>query len=88
MGFVSVIAICNEMANGANFSLVPHCNPYSNGVTSGLVGGMGNLGGIIFALVFRFQGVGLLNLGRPFWICGIIHMMVNAALMLVPVPRW
>lgn len=26
-----LIAIVNEIANGVNFSLVPHCNPSSNG---------------------------------------------------------
>jgi NNP family nitrate/nitrite transporter-like MFS transporter len=42
------------MANGANFSLVPHCNVYNNGVMSGLVGGFGNVGGIFYALIFRY----------------------------------
>lgn len=53
--FVVAIAFCNEMANGANFALVPHCNSYSNGTMSGLVGAMGNLGGIFAALVWRFH---------------------------------
>jgi hypothetical protein len=39
---------------------------------SGIVGSMGNLGGIIFALIFRFQPV---PLGKAFWICGIIIMV-------------
>lgn len=52
MGLIALMAIFCEMANGANFSLVPHCNPFNNGVMSGLVGGFGNLGGIFFALIF------------------------------------
>lgn len=44
MGLVTLMAIFCEMANGANFSLVPHVNPSHIGMMSGWVGGMGNLG--------------------------------------------
>ncbi|KIJ61881.1 hypothetical protein HYDPIDRAFT_176843 [Hydnomerulius pinastri MD-312] len=67
-----ILAIVNEAANGVNFSLVPHCNPYSNGFMSGIVGGMGNLGGIIFALIFRFQPS---PAGKAFQTSGIIAMV-------------
>lgn len=53
MALVVLMALFCEMANGTNFSLVPHCNAFNNGVMSGLVGASGNLGGIIFALIFR-----------------------------------
>ena len=39
---------------------------------SGIVGGMGNLGGVAYALVFRFQPV---PVGKAFWIAGIIAMV-------------
>ncbi|KAF8749403.1 Nitrate transporter [Rhizoctonia solani] len=78
-----VMAIFNEAGCGANFALVPHCNPYSNGLMSGIVGSMGNLGGIIFALVFRFQPA---PLGKAFWICGVIVMTLNASLVWIRVP--
>ncbi|GAA5887928.1 hypothetical protein JCM6882_000805 [Rhodosporidiobolus microsporus] len=55
MALVVLMAIFCEIANGTNFSLVPHCSPRSNGVVTGLVGGFGNLGGIFFALMFRFH---------------------------------
>lgn len=95
------MAIFNEAGCGANFALVPHCNPCksalhtisylkvlilgidSNGLMSGIVGSMGNLGGIIFALVFRFQPA---PLGKAFWICGIIIMTLNASLAWIRVP--
>lgn len=48
MILLTIIAIFCEMANGANFALVPHCNAYSNGVMSGIVGGMGNLGLFVY----------------------------------------
>lgn len=55
MGLVSLMAIFCEVGNGANFALVPHCNVNSNGVVSGIVGGMGNVGGILYAIMFRFH---------------------------------
>ncbi|KAG8771705.1 hypothetical protein FRB91_000940 [Serendipita sp. 411] len=83
MVFIVLIAIFNEMGNGANFSLVPHCNPYSNGMMSGIVGAFGNLGGIFFGLVFRFQPT---PQGKPWWICGVIIMILNVLLIPIPVP--
>ncbi|KAF8698568.1 Major Facilitator Superfamily, partial [Rhizoctonia solani] len=83
IGIFVVMAIFNEAGCGANFALVPHCNPYSNGLMSGIVGSMGNLGGIIFALVFRFQPA---PLGKAFWICGVIVMTLNASLVWIRVP--
>ncbi|QRV85668.1 major facilitator superfamily transporter [Ceratobasidium sp. AG-Ba] len=84
IGIFVVMAIFNEAGCGANFALVPHCNPYSNGLMSGIVGSMGNLGGIFFALVFRFQPA---PLGKAFWICGIIIMVLNALLVAIRVPN-
>lgn len=79
-----VLAIANEATNGVNFSLVPHCNPSSNGFMNGIVGGMGSLGGIVFALVWRLQPS---PVGRPFWICGIIAIVTNLLLVTIRVPR-
>ncbi|KIJ15905.1 hypothetical protein PAXINDRAFT_76416 [Paxillus involutus ATCC 200175] len=70
-----ILAIVNEAANGVNFSLVPHCNPCSNGFMTGIVGGMGNLGGIMFALIFRLQPA---PAGKAFVTCGIIAMVCPA----------
>jgi len=84
IGLMVLLATFNEQGCGANFALVPHCNPYSNGMMSGIVGGMGNVGGVIFAMVFRFQAK---PIGKPFWICGIICMAINACLVVIPVPQ-
>lgn len=81
---IIILAMANEAANGVNFSLVPHCNPCSNGFMSGIVGGMGNLGGIIFALVFRFQPV---PIGKAFWICGVIALGINLLITTIRVPK-
>ncbi|KAK7058497.1 hypothetical protein VNI00_002131 [Paramarasmius palmivorus] len=77
-------AIFNEAGNGANFALVPHCNPNSNGSMSGLVGAAGNGGGLIFALIFRFQPS---PLGKAFWISGIVAIGVNLLLVPIGVPK-
>ncbi|PPQ70963.1 hypothetical protein CVT25_012098 [Psilocybe cyanescens] len=84
MGVFSVIAIFSELGNGANFSLVPHCNAFNNGFMSGLVGSFGNLGGIIFALVFRFVP----EVGKSFWIMGVISIAINVFILLIPVPKF
>ncbi|KAF9239855.1 major facilitator superfamily domain-containing protein [Melanogaster broomeanus] len=78
-----IIAIVNEAANGVNFSLVPHCNPCSNGFMTGIVGGMGNIGGVVFALIFRYQPS---PAGKAFQTSGIIAMVVNVLLSAIPVP--
>ena len=49
---------------------------------SGLVGSFGNLGGIIFVLVFRLQT----DVGKACWIIGIICMAVNALLIAIGAP--
>ena len=72
IALIVLVALFDEMANGANFSLVPHCNPDSNGFVTGIVGAMGNLGGIWFALVWRYQPH---PFGRAFWIAGVISMV-------------
>lgn len=47
------LAFFLEGANGLNYSLVPHIHPHANGIVSGVVGAFGNLGGIVFAIIFR-----------------------------------
>ncbi|KAI0035447.1 nitrate transporter [Vararia minispora EC-137] len=83
--FIIIIAVFNEAANGANFALVPHCNPNSNGAMCGLVGACANLGGVIFAIVFRFQPT---PIGKAIWLSGILGAGINSVLAVIPVPRW
>jgi len=83
MGVFSVAAIFSELGNGANFALVPHCNAYNNGVMSGIVGASGNVGGILFALIFRMQPAE----GKAWWIMGVVCVVINMALAVIPVPK-
>jgi len=85
-GLMAGLAFFLEGGNGANFSLVPHVNPYANGVVSGMVGAAGNFGGIIFAIVFRYMGT---NYGKSFWIIGVITIAVNLAVCWIrPVSKY
>lgn len=83
---VTVMAFFMEAGNGANFSLVPHINPTHTGIVSGSTGAFGNLGGVLFSLVFRFTTSGTETLYlKGFWIIGICCMGVNALLVFMPV---
>jgi len=84
MGVFSVAAIFSEIGNGANFALVPHCNAYNNGVMSGIVGSFGSLGGLIFALIVKFQTAP----GKAFWIIGALSVAINVILLPIPVPKY
>lgn len=82
---VTFMAFFMEAGNGANFSLVPHINPAHTGIVSGSTGAFGNLGGVLFSLVFRFTTSGTETLYlKGFWIIGICCMGVNALLVFMP----
>jgi MFS transporter, NNP family, nitrate/nitrite transporter len=51
---------------------------------SGLVGSFGSLGGIIFALIFRFET----NTGKAMWVIGSICIIINVILVMIPVPKY
>ncbi|KAF1961749.1 nitrate transporter-like protein [Byssothecium circinans] len=85
MGLIALMAIFLEAGNGANFALVPHVHPHANGMVSGLVGAAGNLGGIIFAIIFRYNGT---HYARVFWIMGVIIIALNLVFAWVrPIPK-
>jgi len=55
------------------------------GILSGIVGASGNLGGIIFAIIFRYNGK---NYHTVFWIIGCICIGINLAFVWVkPIPK-
>ncbi len=81
MGWIVAIAATGFAANGANYSVVPHVNPKNNGVMCGIVGAAGSLGGIIYAMIFRFS-IG--SAGKPYWVSGIFCAAANLILVFVP----
>ncbi|KAF2425749.1 nitrate transporter [Tothia fuscella] len=85
MGLVAGLAFFMDAGNGANFALVPHVHPHANGIVSGLVGATGNLGGIVYAIIFRYNGV---NYGKVFWIIGVMCISMNLMVSWIrPIPR-
>lgn len=70
-----------EGVNGLVFSVVPHVHPYANGVVSGFTGASGNLGGIIFAIIFRYETAGF---GTSIWIIGVISIAIHLAVCWIP----
>ncbi|KAK4621484.1 Nitrate transporter [Fulvia fulva] len=84
-GLIAGMAIFVEAGNGANFALVPHVHPSANGVLSGTVGAVGNLGGVIFAIVFRYHHA---DYATSFWITGVMTIGMNLILCWVkPLPK-
>lgn len=87
VGLVALMAVFLEAGNGANFALVPHVHPHANGVVSGTTGAGGNLGGVVFAIIFRFMNAGT-DYAKAFWVIGIMNIGLNLCLCWVaPVPR-
>ncbi|KAI1376376.1 nitrate transporter [Hypoxylon crocopeplum] len=87
IGLVALMAIFLEAGNGANFALIPHVHPDANGIVSGTTGAGGNLGGVVFAIIFRFMDAGT-NYAKAFWVIGIMMICLNLLLCWVrPIPR-
>lgn len=84
-GLVAGMAFFLEGGNGINYALVPHVHPYANGIVSGFTGAAGNMGGIVFALIFRYN---LTHYGKSAWIIGCITIAVNVLVCWIrPVPK-
>ena len=55
------------------------------GILSGITGASGNLGGIVFAIIFRYNGN---QYARVFWIIGIMHIAMNLSVAWIrPIPK-
>jgi NNP family nitrate/nitrite transporter-like MFS transporter len=78
-----------DAGNGAVYSLVPHVHPYANGVVSGFVGSVGNFGGVIGAIIFRYNFTGTnVHYGKSVWILGVITIVMHLMVICIPpVPK-
>ncbi|KAI4118146.1 MAG: hypothetical protein LQ345_001732 [Seirophora villosa] len=84
-GLIAGMACFLEAGNGANFGLVPHVHPHANGIVSGVTGASGNLGGIVFAIIFRYNHK---DYAKVFWIIGVMTIAINLSLSWIrPIPR-
>jgi NNP family nitrate/nitrite transporter-like MFS transporter len=82
IGVMTGLAIFMDAANGAIFALVPAIHPKLNGVVSGVTGASGNIGGVLFNLVFRFFGT---DYHTTLWIIGIFCLGSNIAVTCIPI---
>jgi NNP family nitrate/nitrite transporter-like MFS transporter len=86
-GLIALMAFFLEAGNGANFALVPHVHPFANGILSGVTGAGGNLGGVVFAIIFRFMDAGT-NYAKALWVIGVIHIALNLSVAWIrPLPK-
>jgi len=53
IGVMIVFSTLVQAAEGSTFGIVPYVNPQVTGTITGLVGAGGNIGGVVFALIFR-----------------------------------
>lgn len=84
-GLVAGMAFFLEATNGAIFSVVPHIHPHANGIISGVTGATGNLGGIVFAIIFRYLKT---DYGKTLWIIGVMTMGINLLVSWInPIPK-
>jgi len=84
-GLIAGMAFFLDGGNGLNYALVPHVHPHANGVISGMTGAFGNLGGIVFAIVFRYN---LTQYGRSMWIIGVMTIGLNLMVCWIkPIPK-
>ncbi|UJR11799.1 hypothetical protein I4U23_015979 [Adineta vaga] len=75
------LAIFIEAANGAVFALVPSIHPKFNGVVSGVTGAFGNVGGVLFCLIFRYLGT---DYYKALWIIGVCCLGCNLGIIWIP----
>ncbi|KAG0137147.1 major facilitator superfamily domain-containing protein [Tuber indicum] len=84
-GLVAGLAFFMDASNGGNFALVPHVHPFANGILSGVVGAAGNLGGVIFSIIFRYNGT---NYDKVIMIIGAICIGINLGISWIrPIPK-
>jgi MFS transporter, NNP family, nitrate/nitrite transporter len=95
IGFIVLIAITGFAANGACFAVYGHLQPKNIGAVAGIVGAGGNVGGLFYTLIFKYQpGVrlppsaefpgGRNTLGRKFWISGVVNAGAVLPFILCP----
>ncbi|UZJ56565.1 hypothetical protein CBS101457_005885 [Exobasidium rhododendri] len=86
IGFIVALATTGFAANGAAYAIYGHLRPKNIGFVAGMVGGMGNIGGLWFTLIFKYQAgtKPKKTLGRKFWIAGIFNAAVLIPFIFVP----
>lgn len=81
IGLIAGMAVFLEAGNGANYALVPHVWPKNNGIVSGTIGATGNMGGVIYAIIFRYMGK---EYHKAIWIIGVMMIVMNLLVSWIP----
>lgn len=55
IGFMVALATTGFAANGAAYAIYGHFQPKNVGFVAGMVGGLGNIGGLFYTLIFKYQ---------------------------------
>ena len=83
----AVVPHVHPYANGKTIpasTILVNANPFHVGIVSGIVGGFGNLGGIIFAIIFRYNEA---KYAQSLLIIGVISIAANLTVSWIrPVP--
>lgn len=90
MGQISLLCLMFSQQQMVSCSQSHYANlrPFANfiraGIVSGTVGAAGNFGGLIFSIIFRYNGT---HYDRSIWIIGVICIVINMSVFWIrPVP--
>ena len=76
--------VSNTLKIFSNQSLLSKADQFP-GLVTGVTGAAGDLGGIVFLLIYRYNGT---NYGKVFWIVGIITIAGNLLVSWTrPIPK-
>lgn len=71
-------ALFLKMANGTTYAIVPFINEKNVGMVSGIVGAGGNVGGMLFGFLFKWEGISYV---MAFQYIGFIAMAVSMVVL-------
>ncbi|CAH0486951.1 unnamed protein product [Peronospora farinosa] len=78
--FYILVAIAAQATGGSTYGIVPYLNEQHTGTVNGLVGAGGNLGGVIYGLIFRTTdeySSGLLYTGIMILACALLTPLLR-----------
>ncbi|KAK4057708.1 hypothetical protein OIO90_001356 [Microbotryomycetes sp. JL221] len=83
LGGIAGYAFFMQAANGACYALLPHVNSHVNGLMGGAVGSSGNLGGIVYSIIYRYTSI-----PQTLYITGACSIAIGLIVSIIhPVPR-
>ncbi|GMG15589.1 unnamed protein product [Phytophthora fragariaefolia] len=75
-----LVAIAAQATGGSTYGIVPYLNEQHTGTVNGLVGAGGNLGGVIYGIIFRSTdgySTGLLYTGIIILVCAVLTPLLR-----------